>query len=415
MLKAAVERAAAAAADDVGGRRTVYVKCVFLKIEDINTVQEQFTALVWLRARWREPKLDGKTARGEDGKAPDVTSRDDLWTPKLELANLFGQPSKMEMWRTAETKDGRAYVVERRRVKAKFTEKMELENFPFDLQDLTLLLSSSRPVDEVEMREDPEDPSALVTNSFVDASEFRLMNFVHVQPRTLEDEFQAGPPKPALMFQCMVARRFEFFILNSMFVLAMLTTLSFVTFAIDYTLTFFRVNLSFILLLASVTFKFSASKSVPKISYLTHLDRYILGSMAYLFSVAGWHAGISLISATYAYDADEIAFFAFFSLYIGLHAGFILFTVASTITRRRAAGRKERDYKERCMSLNQPMRRLARAGLWASVLAQTAAASQTSVPGMTSFVPVIGKSHKAPPLPSRTSTATPRKVKVKPM
>ena len=39
-------------------QRTVYIKAVFLKIEDINTIQEYFSGLVFVKARWREPMLD---------------------------------------------------------------------------------------------------------------------------------------------------------------------------------------------------------------------------------------------------------------------------------------------------------------------------------------------------------------------
>ena len=51
----------------------------------------------------------------------------------------------------------------------------------------------------------------------------------------------------------------------------MISALSLVTFAVSRSLPQNRIQLSFILVLACVTFKFAASNSVPKISYLTHL------------------------------------------------------------------------------------------------------------------------------------------------
>ena len=39
--------------------RHIRVNCAFLKIEDINTVCEQFTGLVFVKAKWREPAADG--------------------------------------------------------------------------------------------------------------------------------------------------------------------------------------------------------------------------------------------------------------------------------------------------------------------------------------------------------------------
>jgi len=40
---------------------TVYVHIVFLKVGEIDTVKETYTADVFVQARWREPLFDGKT------------------------------------------------------------------------------------------------------------------------------------------------------------------------------------------------------------------------------------------------------------------------------------------------------------------------------------------------------------------
>lgn len=39
----------------------VYVRVVFLKIGEIDTLKEKYSADVYIQARWREPALDGKT------------------------------------------------------------------------------------------------------------------------------------------------------------------------------------------------------------------------------------------------------------------------------------------------------------------------------------------------------------------
>jgi len=49
-----------------GGRQTpVYVQIVIMKLGEIDTVKETFTAEVFVQARWREPKLDGSQAARE--------------------------------------------------------------------------------------------------------------------------------------------------------------------------------------------------------------------------------------------------------------------------------------------------------------------------------------------------------------
>merc|ERR1712110_1105469 len=146
---------------------------------------------------------------------------------------------------------------------------MELEEFPFDIQDLSLLVTSELSEQEINMLEE-EDISNVVTHSFVDESEWHLKKFVQCTPRITENEFtQNKYKKPGLFFRCCVIRRAGFFLWNIMLVMSIISALSFVTFSVVRTKPENRIQLSFILLLAGVTFKFAASQSVPKISYLT--------------------------------------------------------------------------------------------------------------------------------------------------
>lgn len=39
---------------------SIYVRVVFLKLGEIDTVAEKFNADAFIQARWREPNLDGQ-------------------------------------------------------------------------------------------------------------------------------------------------------------------------------------------------------------------------------------------------------------------------------------------------------------------------------------------------------------------
>jgi hypothetical protein len=43
-----------------GEATPVYIRVVFMKLGEIDTVKETFTADVFIQAKWREPRLDGK-------------------------------------------------------------------------------------------------------------------------------------------------------------------------------------------------------------------------------------------------------------------------------------------------------------------------------------------------------------------
>ena len=57
-----------------------------------------------------------------------------MWQPKLEINNTLGE-AKQQIWRDVQfNASGEAFALEKRRVKGNFTERMELQEFPFDIQ-----------------------------------------------------------------------------------------------------------------------------------------------------------------------------------------------------------------------------------------------------------------------------------------
>ncbi|GFR96706.1 cys-loop ligand-gated ion channel-like isoform X4 [Elysia marginata] len=284
-------------------KRTVYIKAVFLKIEDINTIQEYFSGLVFVKSRWREPALDSFF-----GKDVSNIKWEGMWGPKLDINNVLGE-AKQQIWRDVQfNAKGEAFAVEKRRVKGNFTERMELQEFPFDIQDLSLLITSDFKEEMIQLEEDEEDLSSVVTDTFVDEQEWDLKHYVQCEPR------------------------------------AIISALSFTTFAVPRTLPQNRIQLSFILILACVTFKFAASQSVPKISYLTHLDRYILGSMIFLFFVAIWHGIVTRFEDHETDNLDFYAYITFIVVYVLVHALFFVTLIVRGYKRRALVQQRETEY-----------------------------------------------------------------------
>ena len=58
-------------------------------------------------------------------------------------------------------------------------------------------------------------------------------------------------------------------------------------------------------MLSLITFKFTVSNSLPKVSYMTSMDKYIIGVMAQLCLVGVWHGGIGQYSRNTAVGDTE--------------------------------------------------------------------------------------------------------------
>ncbi|XP_067667672.1 cys-loop ligand-gated ion channel-like [Haliotis asinina] len=333
---------------DNNNLRHVSLKIVFLKISNIDTIKEEYLADIFLSARWREPALDNIN------KKTKKIDWESYFDPKLNIQNNIGE-LKQTTWRELQTESGgETYVMERRRIKGKFFEKLELEDFPFDIQDLSILITSESPPTDVELVELNSTVSHVNVDSFVDQQEWGLYDFVVGEKRLMPNEYSSIKYKrPGFIFRCCAVRKVGYFTWNIMLVITMISSLSFAAFSVDRELPQRRIQLSLTLILTMVTFKFVASQSVPKLSYLTYLDRYILLSMSFLFLVCCWHAVVALYKSDddTAGMMDYCAFFTFLGLYLFGQLTFVVIVGSKFAFKRRQKERLEEEYQKKLESL----------------------------------------------------------------
>ncbi|XP_046358983.1 cys-loop ligand-gated ion channel-like isoform X1 [Haliotis rufescens] len=302
----------------------VYIRVVFLKIGEIDTMKEQFSADVFIQARWREPSLDHSTERNVD----DVNWTE-RWNPKLLIQNVASD-QKQSVWFDVQFNEGQAFVLEKRRLKGWFTENLELEAFPFDIQHLSLMITSDLSSKEVTLVEDDLELSSVNRLSFIDEQEWEMRNFVELLPQVTKREYSSAKHEfPSVLVRCCAFRRPGFFIWNILCVMCLISSLSFSTFSVDQTKPQNRLQLSFTLVLTGVAFKFVATQSLPKIPYLTYLDRYILISMCIMYFVCIWHAVITRFQFN-----DSLSRSMDFWAFVGLVGFFVCFQLFFIFTAR---------------------------------------------------------------------------------
>ncbi|ESO92651.1 hypothetical protein LOTGIDRAFT_162572 [Lottia gigantea] len=324
----------------------VFLRVVFLKIGEINTLKEKYAADVFLQARWQLPPGHQKPTRLTD------YNKDSVWNPQLIIENVLGD-SREDIWRYAEpSADGKLSIYECRRVKGVFIENLELQHFPFDTQELSLTISSELSELEVELLEEAEELSSVNKQSFVDEQEWRLYEHVEMFPKISTKEYTSSKDRhPVMLVMCHAARRPGFFIWNIFLIMMLITLLSFATFAVEIFLTQNRLQLSFTLMLTGVAFKFVVNQSLPRISYLTYLDKYILSSMVYICLVCIWHSVIGQLHAnnmdSMAKNLDWKALVCFVSAYILAHFVFTTWIYKNSWSRRKLMNRKDDLFKEK--------------------------------------------------------------------
>ncbi|KAL4216649.1 hypothetical protein ACF0H5_024372 [Mactra antiquata] len=269
-----------------GRKKTqVYVSVVFMKLGEIDTIKEFYEADIYVQARWREPLLDRTRTQVSDFKQ--------FWNPELIIQNGMAEPKESKWNEIRYSRQGEAFIYEMRRVKGKFSETMELNDFPFDTQSISVIVSSELRGQSVEIMEDSEELCSINMDSFTDGQEWRLHNFVEVEKLATTGQYNQGRSHTGVKATCKVSRRSGYFSWNILSVVNLLSVFAFSTFAVKPELTPNRLQLSFILMLSAISLRFVANQSIPKVSYLTLLDKYLLTSLLFCAVITCWHAIIS--------------------------------------------------------------------------------------------------------------------------
>lgn len=207
-------------------------------------MNERFHAELLLEASWEEASFKGLQTRPFD---PEVN-----WTPELELLNGIGELRDEVAYSVRYDKKGLAIVTEHHRLKGTLWERMELQHFPADVQELSLSITTSRTGSELIFMQNRDKPSGVNRRVFIDEQEWHLFEHVDFEITQQIDEFlDAGHNHPVIICSCYAARlvhsfkdnfslqfrvsycrKYGYFIWNAYFLIFLITSASFTTFPI---------------------------------------------------------------------------------------------------------------------------------------------------------------------------------------
>lgn len=332
--------------DSTNNKRQVFIKVSFLKIGEIDTLKENFSADVYIQARWREPLLDKVTT------CTDIDWKG-YWDAKMKVQNVLTE-TRHDHWKVLQKDNGEAFVLDKLRIKGTFAENLELLLFPFDIQDLSVIISTEHSEADVELSEEVKEISSVHTETFAKPQEWHLFDFVEFMPKITTKEYANTKYKhPGLVVSCCARRRAGFFIWNVLLIMTLISSLSIATFSVDRDKPQNRLQLSFTLVLTGVAFKFVANQSIPKISYLTQLDRYILGSMTFLYLICVWHAIVVTISdIDIGKQADKWAFVSFILIFAIFQIAYFISVLIQGYRRWRHVKSIEEKYEEKYKNIS---------------------------------------------------------------
>jgi hypothetical protein len=156
--------------------RDVFVHVSFTKIHDIDTINQRFQAELLIESRWLHENQSLKL------NSDDLSSSKIEWTPEICIENAVNESKEEVSYKIYKDSKSQLIASEIRRVKGVFHENLELHNFPLDIQDLTICVSTkktSRKVNLIPLNQ-PEHAKLNISHN-LDKSAWHLHDMVRTK------------------------------------------------------------------------------------------------------------------------------------------------------------------------------------------------------------------------------------------
>lgn len=245
-----------------------------LDLTGINDTAQTITANVFIRARWRDPRL------AEDGAGPKTRNLNDVWHPRIQIFNDAGTrstlPNDVEI-----APDGT--VTQRIRLVGAFSEVLHLEDFPFDSQAFSIrLVATGYTAETVRLVADPEGFATV--NSQWAISNWTLVGWDIGPPPALAPPGSPALEPAGLALHLHLKRNTGYFLLKVILPLVLISAMSWVVFWVAPEQAATKISVSITSMLTLIANRFMVDALVPRVSYLTRLDLFILGATVLVFS-----------------------------------------------------------------------------------------------------------------------------------
>lgn len=349
-------------------KRTVMTAFEVINIGIIDTMNEKYQAEVNIESRW---EVFPNQKDNED--VINNYNPEKHWNPKLYIENAVAVKEEISYDTTIE--NNRYFITEKRNAKGYFWAHLKLKNFPVDVQELEIVLTSSIGSEKLALIRDESKVSFIIfdaTLTFRDQQKWKLFRLVTTKTEATYEATKSQnkilkstrkhtennikkivkarkefkPPK--LVATCYAARRPGFYLMNAFFLVFLITTMTLANFSINFKLPHFRLQTTYVILLTSISFKWVVNRSLPPISYLTSLDAYQISSICFICFLAMWHAIVGdarLVEAGEAETADKWMLLTFGLIFLVMQCCYIVWGYIA-YSKVREVKRAEEEYFE---------------------------------------------------------------------
>ena len=258
-----------------GEPTSVRILLVVVDVDEVDSANQSFSASVYYEARWKSPLL------AHDGPGAKVVSTTAVWTPRLSIVNQQqswnAYPHFVEI-----APDGEVHY--RQKVWGWFSQPLNLRNFPFDQQTLKIhvVAAGLRP-NEVSLVPLllPDGARSRIAQSF-SLPDFEVTSW-NAEPRTYYVT-EGAPGSSGFIMEIGLQRSANYFIWKLIFPLCLIVAMSWVPRWIEANEVGTAIGIAATSFLTLVAYLFATTVLLPRVSYFTRMDEFILMTNLMVFA-----------------------------------------------------------------------------------------------------------------------------------
>ncbi len=253
----------------------VQIAVYVIDVDEVNSADQSFAASVYFEARWKNPFLRHK------GPGPMHRGLTDVWNPRL---TIIGQQMAWKSYPESVEIRPDGTVIYRQKMWGRFSQPLKLRDFPFDQQELSLqIVAASLSEEHVKMV--PLVNEAGRSSGI--AGRFSLPDFDIVSWNASPAPYypvQGDAGVAGYELKIDVARQATYYILKVIVPLCLIVIMSWLPRWIDPEQTGTNIGISTSSFLTLVAYLFAIAVLLPRVSYVTRMDRFILISTLTVFA-----------------------------------------------------------------------------------------------------------------------------------
>lgn len=245
-----------------------------IDIDEVNMAKQSFSASIYLESRWNIPALR------HVGPGPLHRAWTEVWTPRLAIVN------SQEAWRAfPESVEilPNGDVIYRQKIWGQFSQPLDLRAFPQDVQKLAIHVAAVG-LPESEVRMVPLE--RFKDRKFGIAERFSLPDYDVVSWKAGSMPYQAvrGETGTAgYLMEIEIGRQMTYYVIKVIIPLCLILIMSWLPRWIDPREIGTNFGISATAFLTLIAYLFSITVLLPRVSYITYLDRFILLSTFVVF------------------------------------------------------------------------------------------------------------------------------------